>query len=449
MKYRRIGDKKSKMKNFFKKIVIAALTAEAKIVIRRYNPRIIAVTGSVGKTSAKDAIFAALKGSKKVRKSEKSYNSEFGVPLAILGCRSGWNNLLFWFYNLARGAWLASFSNSDYPEMLVLEIGADHPNDIRKITSWLKPDVAVVTRFPEVPVHIEFFGSRESVIAEKAHLVRELKQNGTFIANYDDDEVMALRSLTDARTFTFGMRLGADVLGSHPQFIMSHGERGTPIGITFRIDYKGSSIPVRIYGVLGRHHLYPALAALAVAINEGADLLSAVQALETFEAPPGRGRIIAGIKGATIIDDSYNASPVSMRATLEMLKDVPTEGRRIAVLGDMKELGIHTNEEHEKLGRFAAATLDILVTVGPFAKGIAKGALAAEMSEKNILQFDDSREAGKFLESVISEGDLILVKGSQAIRMERVTEELMAEPWRAGELLPRQEKEWLNHLQNH
>lgn len=144
------------MKEFFKNKIIKILEWQAKAVLSKYNPRIIAITGSVGKTSTKDAVFLVLNKFFKVRKSEKSFNSEFGVPLTILGCKSGWNNPWLWLKNIVWGFYMMIF-NIDYPEWLVLEIGADKPGDIREISSWLKSDVVVLTKIAEIPAHIEFF----------------------------------------------------------------------------------------------------------------------------------------------------------------------------------------------------------------------------------------------------------------------------------------------------
>jgi len=150
------------MKSVFKKIISKILQFESNLVIKKYKPKIIAVTGSVGKTSSKDAIFSVMATSFYVRKSEKSFNSDIGIPLTILGCENAWSNPLKWFLNIWKGVCLICLKNN-YPEWLVIEVGADRPNDIKNISKWLKPDVVVVTRFAKVPVHVEFFGNRESL----------------------------------------------------------------------------------------------------------------------------------------------------------------------------------------------------------------------------------------------------------------------------------------------
>ena len=152
--------------------------------------------------------------------------------------------------------------------------------------------------------------------------------------------------------------------------------------------------------------------------------------------------LIKGIKRSIIIDDTYNSSPVALHSALETLKDLRTKYRKIAILGDMMELGRHTAEEHKKAGEVVATACDLLVTVGLRSRGIAESAIDTGLDEDSVLQFDTSLEAGEYIKNIIKEGDIILVKGSQGSRMEKVVKEIMAEPERAGELLVRQGKEW-------
>src|SRR3990167_8511888 len=158
------------MKNLFKKAVVYVITLEARAILRKYKPKIVAVTGSVGKTSTKDAIYAVLQKGAHVRKSEKSFNSEVGLPLTILGAPNAWSNPLRWLQNIIDGLFMLVF-NAQYPEWLILEVGADRPGDITSLSKWLPVDIAVITLLPEMPVHVEFFDSPEAVIEEKASLL--------------------------------------------------------------------------------------------------------------------------------------------------------------------------------------------------------------------------------------------------------------------------------------
>ncbi len=427
------------MKSALKSLVAALLEVEARLVLAKYRPRVIAVTGSVGKTTTKDAIYALLANSFFVRKSEKSFNSEIGIPLTVLGCPNGWMNPIVWGKTFFEGLALILLKNH-YPKVLVLEIGADRPGDIKNVSRWVRPDVVVVTRIPDVPVHVEFFDSPEALADEKAYLVRALSSSGTLIVNVDDERVRNFRALHTGKTLTFGFDSKADVVASHyaPRY-----DGGKVNGIQFRVDYRGASVPVAINGVLGRQHVYPALAALTVALAEGVNLVSAVQELGRFVPPPGRMRILEGKSSVTVLDDTYNSSPAALEEAVRALGEVTVSGKKVAVLGDMLELGKDSATEHRRIGALVAATCALLVTVGIRAKGFAEGALAAGLAEENILSFEDSRTAACAVPTLLAEGDLVLVKGSQSTRTERVVSELVREQNRKAELLVRQEPEWL------
>lgn len=430
------------MKQVIKLIVTSILTWEAKLVLRKYKPKIVGVTGSVGKTSTKDAIAAVLSAFYFVRKTDKSLNSELGVPLTILGCENGWNNPFQWLKNIGEGFALIVLPNH-YPEWLVLEIGTDRPGDIGEICSWVKPDIAVMTKLSKVPVHVEFFKSVEEVFAEKSKLVLALKRDGKVVLNADDEDVMSARSLVANDAVLYGEQENADIRGMnfHTLYLEKDG-RKVPTGIAFDIADGSTLHSVEIIGSLGRQQMLPALAASAVAKALNLDLHKALSALHNHVPPPGRMRILDGNKKTILIDDTYNSSPVALEEALNTLQNLETSGRKIAVLGDMLEIGTYSTEEHKKAGMKAGTIADVLYTVGIRARMIAEGAQDAGMNEANIFQYEDSRSAGKDLDIMMREGDTVLIKGSQGIRMERITEEVMAEPEKAKELLVRQNDEW-------
>lgn len=430
------------MKQVLKKVIVSILTWEAKLVLQKYKPKIIAVTGSVGKTSSKDAIFTILSDFHFVRKSEKSFNSEIGVPLTILGCPTGWNNPIAWLKNIYEGLALILLPNV-YPKWLILEVGADGPGDIESITKWIKPDVSVVTKLAKVPAHVEFFESAAAVYREKAFLVKALKKDGVLVLNSDDEDVLAFREFYDGDTVLFGTTSVADVIGTSFEIVTEEKQGAkVPKGVSFDISYKEEKGNVEVACGLGVQQMYPVLAGIAVAVSQGIDLKKAISSTKKHHTSRGRMKIISGIKQTTIIDDTYNSSPVALHQALKTLAEIETQGRKIAVLGDMLELGTHTTEEHKKAGEMAAGIVSVLYTVGVRARGIAEGALIGGMSEKNIFQFEDSQKAGKDLELNLMPGDLILVKGSQGIRMERVVEEIMENPEMKERLLVRQDAEW-------
>lgn len=428
------------MRSFFKHIVVTILTFIAKCILRRHNPYVIAVTGSVGKTSTKDAIYTVLKNTGSVRKSDKSFNSELGVPLSIIGAKSGWNNPLSWLGVVGKGIAQIFLSKGKYPKTLVLEVGADRPGDISTIAKWIRPHIVVITRLPEVPVHIEFFPTLDSLIEEKLSLASGLRKEGTLVLNADDPRVFAAKERFRARTVTFGMSDVADIKGSNMQFL-EPGD-GTPGGLAFKLDFDGKSLPVVMPNIYSEGFMTVGLAALTVAYVKEANMVTAIEDLATYETPPGRVHLIAGIKDSVLIDDTYNSSPAACESGLRMLGNIPFGKRKIAVIGDMLELGKHTIDAHKEVGRLAFSIADILVTVGLRAKTCAEAAREEGMSIKKVFEFDDAISAGEFLSKNIKSGDVLYIKGSQGVRLEKAVKILMANPSQAADLLVRQEEIW-------
>jgi len=246
----------------------------------------------------------------------------------------------------------------------------------------------------------------------------------------------------DNRLITYGFG-AADMLGANDQ-IRYDIEEGieAPRGTNFRADFENVSVPVHIYGSLGRQHIYPALAAMAVGASLGLNMIEMVESLGKHRGPQGRMRIVDGVKHSTLIDDTYNSSPVALHQALDTLAEIKTSGRKFAVLGDMLELGKYSIDEHRKAGKHVADVADILITVGIRSRDIAGSALDFGMGENNIFQFEDSAAAGKQLELLLAPGDIALLKGSQGIRMEKAVLEAMADPDHAKDILVRQDEEW-------
>jgi UDP-N-acetylmuramoyl-tripeptide--D-alanyl-D-alanine ligase len=431
------------MKKLFKSLIISILTWEARMVLARYHPKIIAITGSVGKTSTKDAIFTVLSKFKTVRKSEKSFNSEIGLPLTILGVPNGWSNPAVWIDNIVYGLFLI-ISKKEYPEWLVLEVGAGKPGDITKVAAWLSPDIVVITRFPDKPVHVEFFGSAEKIIEEKTALALALKPEGTLILNHDDAKVYALHGKANRKTVSYGFGENATYHALHPVYLSANLDGITiPNGINFKLAYAGNTFPVTLPHILGMHYVGSALAALACAQEVGCDMLQSIAALSDYITPPGRLALIEGVHHSILIDDTYNASPVAMEAALDVLEELKGK-RKIAVLGDMLELGKFTEEAHRAIGEKVKGIADILIVVGPRAHSIALGAEESGFPSKQIHTFDSAKKAALFLKDFVVKGDIVLLKASQGIRLEKATESIMAHPELKGKLLCRQEKEWEN-----
>lgn len=428
------------MKQIFKRCIVRILILEASILLRRHKPRVVAITGSVGKTSTKDAVYAAIKNNMYARKSEKSFNSDIGVPLAVLGLPNAWSNPVLWLRNVVEGFFIACFSRS-YPEVLVLEAGIDRPGDMERLTAWLTPDVVVLTKLSKVPVHVEFFTSPEAVADEKLKLVAAMKPDGVVIYNNDDPLITDRLAEFLQRKVGFGRYLETDFTARADRVIYNDDR---PVGVGFTLRHFENDYKVQLEDTIGTQHVYACAAALAVADELSVPIEAATISLSALRTPNGRMHLIPGLKSTTLIDDTYNSSPVAAEQALITLKELSYAGRKVAVLGDMLELGKFSSEAHRTLGGLVAQSADILFTIGVRARGIADGALAAGMSEKHIFQYDDAVRAGRELQALLVAGDIVLVKASQGIRAERIIEEVMAEPDKAAELLVRQDTSWKN-----
>jgi len=433
---------------FKKSILQKVLAVLARAEIRKYKPLIIGITGSVGKTSTKEAIFIVLRKKYRVRTAEKNYNNEIGLPLTVLGIPHYGRNIFKWFSAFIRVIFRIFISKYQYPQVLILEYGVDRPGDMNYLLSIARPKIAVVTAIGDIPAHVEFFKDPEELVAEKAKLIEALPVNGTAILNQDDYVVYDMNEKTKAHILTYGAEERADLrITNYELRITKDAELGDiPEGVAFKIEYSGKVVPIRLDNSLGFAQAYSATAAAAVGLVLDLNLVEISEALYEYESPPGRLRLLKGIKGSFILDDTYNASPESMRTALETLKSLPGK-RKIAVLGDMLEIGKYTEQAHRAVGDQVAEFMDILFTVGPRAKFIADEArqnFALQNLDGPIFKYDDSFSAGRALDPLIKSGDLILVKGSQAMHMEKIVEEIMAHPEKAGELLVRQESWWQN-----
>lgn len=463
-----------------KSILQKILAALARATIRRYKPLVIGVTGSVGKTSTRLAIFAVVNSKYRAATAEKNYNNEIGLPLAILGIPHYGRNIFAWGAALIRAAMKAyglAKTIGKYPEVLVLEYGVDRPGDMDTLLKIARPSIGVVTAIGDVPVHVEFFSDPEEVMREKAKLVQQLPVEGYAILNHDDDAVLDMGESTLAHPLTFGIDEGSDVRMANYKLLSVRTGDGTemPEGITCKFAYRGSEVPVRLDGVLGMPHAYAAAAAAAVGAalgmnpvrsnpdfsrdavpqtanrtSHGMNLIEIAEALRAYTPPPGRMRLLKGNRNSYILDDTYNAAPESMRTALDTLEMLPG-ARKIAILGDMRELGRYSEAAHRAIGDQAAAFVDLLFCVGLAARFISDEAKTRGgernsrlLSTNQVFTFDDAVEAGRALEPMLRRGDVILVKGSQSMRMERVVEEIMADSERAQELLVRQEDPWKN-----
>lgn len=425
-----------------KKILQLKLKILAKLILAKYKPKIVGITGSVGKTSARDAIFHVLQTKFNVRTSYKNYNNEIGLPLTIIGHESPGRSLRGWSSVFLKALRLIIVTDKKYPKILVLEMGIDRPDDMKYLLSIAPVDVGIVTGVSHS--HLEYFGSVMNIRKEKQVLIEKINNKGLAILNYDNELSRDMAKVSTARVVTFGLQEGANICAQDIRYYYSSGDYEI-MGVNFKLNNDGSVVPVTMTNILSETALYAALVSTAVGSYFGMNLVEIAQALKDFSLPPGRMNFINGIKNTFIIDDTYNSSPESAVAAVKTLGKVKLdkEAKKYAVLGDILEIGHYTEEGHALVGQAVVkANIDYLIAVGEKARDIVRGAIKEGMSKDNIFHFDRSEEAGKFLEDRIEAGDIILVKGSQGVRMEKIVKEIMAEPEKSSELLVRQGKNW-------
>lgn len=366
-----------------------ALQAVAAAWRRRFDPLTVGITGSIAKTSTKEAIAAVLTTRYRTLKNEGNENNEIGLPLTVL--RLGPD-----------------------VEALVLEMGMYVEGEIADLVRIGRPSIGVVTAVQ--PVHLARIGSIEAIEVEKGRLVEALPPGGSAILNVDDDRVRAMADRTAARVVGYGFAADADVRAEAVESLGSDGMR-------FELRTPDGARLARIPG-LGRHAVHNALAAAAVGGVAGIDLDAIVTGLATGSEATHRGELVR-LGEVTIIDDSYNAAPASMLAALDVLASLP--GRRIAVLGEMLELGIETEAGHLEVGRTAGRIADLLVVVGFDAAGIADGAREAGLGPDRIFEVDDAEAAHDVLRPRLVPGDVVLVKASRGIELDRLVAALSRE----------------------
>jgi UDP-N-acetylmuramoyl-tripeptide--D-alanyl-D-alanine ligase len=378
--------------------VLVALGAVAAGWRSRFDPLVVGVTGSVAKTSVKEAIATVLEAACSTLRSEGNRNNEIGLPLTLL--RLG-------------------------PEhrAVVLEMGMYAAGEIADLARIARPRIGVVTAV--AGVHLSRLGSLAAIERAKAELVEALPSNGVAILNQDDRRVRRMAERTAARVLGYGFSADADVGASE---VVSAGLAG--MRFTLRLPATGGRRPQRLAAqvpTLGRLSVHNALAAAAVGIAAGIGGPEIVRALARGWSAPHRGEV-RRLGRVTVIDDAYNASPSSVVAALDLLAGLP--GRRVAVLGEMLELGKAAARGHRDVGIAAAATCDLLVVVGPGARAIAEGAREAGLDPSRVLEARDREAALDTLRSRLQPGDVVLVKASRGVELERLVDALAAD--RAG-----------------
>jgi UDP-N-acetylmuramoyl-tripeptide--D-alanyl-D-alanine ligase len=423
------------MRNIVKKILFIL----ARLTILRYQPKIVGITGSVGKTSTKEAVAQVLSAKLRVRKSAGNYNNELGLPLTILNEKTQRKNVLGWLWLFVKVFVKLIWTN--YPEVLVLEMAADRPGDLVYLSRIVgRLDVAVITNIGIS--HLEYFRTVNELAKEKLSLLQALDENSLAILNRDNPETWEGRTKTRSQVLSFGFDPAADIRASDFQVIKKDETWGT----NFKVLSDGKVIPFFLPNVLGRPNVYAALAAAAVALRFKLNFVDISETLKHFIPPAGRLRLIPGIKRTWLIDDTYNAAPSSTVAALETFSQIAMNTRKIAVLGGMAELGPKTESGHREVGdKIIDCNIDLVFLVGKNAK-IIEAQLEKRNFKGKIQWFETSDAVGIPLQNAMREGDTVLFKGSQSARMEKAVKEVMAQPLKAGEILVRQGTKWQDKL---
>ena len=371
---------------------LAALQALAHHVRRAAGAIVVAITGSAGKTTTKEIAADLLALRYRVFRSRGNLNNHIGLPLSLLELAGG-------------------------PEIAVVELGMNHPGEIRTLVRLSEPQIRVWTNVGDA--HIGQFGSVEAIASAKAEVLEDARPDTLVVANADDPLVMAHVHSFAGRRLTYGEALAADV---RAEAVVDRGFDGTVAEVSTPAGPLQLSVPLP-----GRVHLSNTLAAVAVAIEMGVPLPGIETTVAALLPVTRRGASMRLANGTRVIDDSYNASPMAVTAALAALAATPTGGRRLAVLGEMLELGDAARALHRQVGTAAAAAgVETLVVIGgPDADGLAEGALSAGMAAAEIHRFADSRAAASFVSTIVRPGDLVLVKGSRGVRTDIVADTLM------------------------
>lgn len=350
----------------------------------KFQVTVVGVTGSVGKTTTKEFIYSVLSEYGLTLKTEGNFNNEIGLPLTLFGLKSA-------------------------HKLAVIEMGMSNFGEIERLSKCAKPDIAVITNIGTS--HIEYLGSQEGILKAKLEILKGLKPGGKLIVNGDDEYLSNEEVLYDR--ITVGINSGKNN-------IVAKDVKPDDEGITFRVDNEEYRI-----NIIGVHNVYNALVGIAVGRCIGIDDHTIKKGLEKFRSDGIRQNILK-LKKCTIINDCYNASPQSVCAALEVLKSISKENRKIAVLGDMKELGEKSANYHFEVGAYASQkkTADVLVLIGEHSQHIADGAISYGLSSENVHIFKTNDEIIEFLKSFMEFGDNLLVKGSRAMKLEVVAEEL-------------------------
>ncbi len=427
--------------DILKGIVKRILQYEARLIVRTHRPRIIAFVGSVGKTTTRDMLYHILAKRFFVRRNGQSLTSAVGIPLSIIGSEYEADSVFVWIQHIWTGL-VRLWSRAPYPEYVLLEIDGDKPGDIELVTKLFVPDMLVLTEIGDVPAHIETFGTLEAFLDEYKKIVSVMREDGVVFYNSTDPYVKDIAEAAHLKTVSCGIE-GGDVTAGQPKVLYGHKDGvQVPTGITFTLSLAGYTEHITLFDTIGVHYGYAMALASACAHELGVSVSFIKDRLTSYKVLPGRMRLVSGVKSSMIVDDSYNASPVAAHESLRIFADVSCDGKKIIVFGDMLELGRYSSTAHKELAPLVVSASQLFISVGIRSRVIGDELLSLGVSEYNIFSYDTAEEAGKQVQSMLASGDIVFIKGSQNMRMEKVVEEIMSHPKDKKYLLVRQEKRW-------
>jgi UDP-N-acetylmuramoyl-tripeptide--D-alanyl-D-alanine ligase len=414
------------MKNMFLKLIYLVLARYAKKVIKKHKPFVIGITGSAGKGTAKEAIYQVMydKFGDQVRKNYGSLNAEIGIPLTILGYDSLPSKFL-WPCFLIK-AYFKTLEK-DYPKYLILEMGVEHPGDINYFSEIVNPDMGVITLI--APAHLANFKNFEALKKEKLTLIDIVKPAGEIFINADSSELSALKG---ERFIRVGIQnKDVDYQAANVEVDLS--------GTSYRITTTGQNIAIKSK-LLGDQFVYSQLIAFAVGQAFGIQSLQIKKSLEKILPVNGRMHFIEGKNKVNIIDDTYNSNPEAVKAALDVLNKMKYHSRKVAIIGNMNELGDFEKEAHLSIGKYAKDRCDLAIFIGQNSKLMQKG----YGDEKSSKVFESKEDLYPCLEGIIKSEDLVLIKASQNKNyFEEITKRLMSHREDATKLLVRQSSFWL------
>jgi UDP-N-acetylmuramoyl-tripeptide--D-alanyl-D-alanine ligase len=360
-----------------------ALQRLASSIRDRYDVTLIGITGSAGKTTTKEMISALIGSERRVHKSWGNFNNQIGAPLCL-------DNM------------------PDDAQVVVSEMGMNHAGEIAEIAGLMRPHVGVYTNI--APVHIEFFGTIEGIAAAKRELLENVIPGGTIVVNNDNEHVVRISRDFEGKRVTYGVENDAEYRATNIR------ERGL-LGTRFTLEAEGETRELELV-LPGRHNLDNLLAAIATARAVGISWEGIERGVKEIQPAYHRG-VIVPFNNAQIYDDTYNSNPYALARTLELMTQAEVSGRRIAVIGDMLELGEQELQFHREAGKGIPGSIDVVIGVGNRSQALLDGAREAGFAEANLRHFTDANAAGAFLRAFVQPGDLVLIKGSRGVGLDK------------------------------